>query len=300
MNMEEVKKVLFILNPISGVNRNPEKIKRWIDLSWRDFDGDYEIRTTEERRHATEIAQTAARDSVDMVVAIGGDGTINEVGRGLVGSRVAMGIVPAGSGNGFARSFNIPLNQEKAIAALRNPTFRPIDVGQINSHYFFNVAGIGLDAVIAAHFDEFGMRGPLPYYWVGLREFFRFRPETYKISLNDNDPVEVTPLIVSIANMPQYGNGAVIAPGALPDDGRLDVCTLSPMSAILTAWNLRRLFNGTIDRVKAMKIERAEKVSILREKEGYIHTDGDPHLEEAALKISVLPKALKIALGAAN
>jgi diacylglycerol kinase (ATP) len=238
----------------------------------------------------------AVSRQMDMVVAVGGDGTINEVGRGLVGSDVILGIIPAGSGNGFARNFNIPFNIRKSIELLKRPAIKRIDVGKINDHYFFNVAGIGLDAEISAHFERFGFRGPLPYFMIGFREFFRYRPEPVIVDLNNHENLHFAPVVLSIANGPQYGNGAIIAPHAKPDDGLLDFCVFSSISILKAVVNMQRLFNGTIDQLSEMKIYQSAKGKIQREKEGFIHTDGDHHLESGELKIEVLPAQLNMAI----
>jgi YegS/Rv2252/BmrU family lipid kinase len=285
----------FIVNPISGALRNPEKIIAHIQQILKDTKIKYEIKKTTHIGNATDLAQEAVSKRIDMVVAVGGDGTINEVGRGLVNSDIIMGVVPAGSGNGFARNFNIPLNIRKSIELLKNPGLKKIDVGKINNHYFFNVAGIGLDAEISAHFERFGFRGPLPYFMVGFREFFRYHPESIVLNLK-NEKLSFNPIVLSIANAPQYGNGAIIAPHAKPDDGVLDFCVMSPISILKALFNVQRLFNGTIDQLEEMKIFKSPAGEITREKEGYIHTDGNFHLEDAHLKIEVFHKQLNLAV----
>jgi YegS/Rv2252/BmrU family lipid kinase len=290
-----INKAWFIVNPISGALRNPEKIIALIQQVLKNTKIEIEIKKTAHIGNATDLAQEAVSKKIDMVVAVGGDGTINEVGRGLVDSDIIMGVIPAGSGNGFARNFDIPLNIRKSIELLKNPALKKIDVGKINDHYFFNVAGIGLDAEISAHFERFGFRGPLPYFMVGFREFFRYRPESIVLNLK-NERLSFNPIVLSIANAPQYGNGAIIAPHAKPDDGELDFCVMSPISILKAIFNVQKLFNGTIDQLEEMKIFKSPAGEIIREKEGYIHTDGNFHLEEARLKIEVFHKQLNLAV----
>ena len=292
----KLKKVIFIVNPISGALRNPEKIIELIHKIWKDSKIKFEIKITAHPGNATELAKEATGNQIDMVVAVGGDGTINEVGRGLVGSNVILGVIPAGSGNGFARNFDIPLNIRKSIELLKQPNLKKIDVGKINDHYFLNVAGIGLDAEISAHFEKFGFRGPLPYFMVGFREFFRYRPESIVLNLNSHKNLHFNPIVLSIANAPQYGNGAIIAPGAIPDDGELDFCVLSSISIGKAIFNVQKLFNGTIDQLEEMRIYKSSAGEILREKKGYIHTDGNFHMEDANLKIEVFHKQLNLAV----
>ena len=292
---KEMQKICFIVNPISGANRKPQKIVHWIEEVFRASGQQVEIRYTRERRDAIRLAREAADQNFDMVVAVGGDGTINEIGRSLVHSQVVLGIVPAGSGNGFARNFHIPLDQYKAIQLLRNPTVRAIDVGRLNRHYFFNVAGMGLDAEISRRFEDFGQRGPLPYFLIGTRAFMQYQPEQVTLHF-ENQSIEFSPLLLSIANAPQYGNGAVIAPAAKPDDQLLDVIVLDPMPIWKAAPNIYRLFNGTIDQVEEFHSFQVKKVVIERAAPGSIHTDGDPYREAAELEIEAIPSALLVAV----
>lgn len=293
-----IRKVRFIFNPISGAIRNTERIIDLVHDAWKDQKIEYEITKTTHKGNATELAMEAASSQIDMVVAVGGDGTINEVGQGVVGSDVILGTIPAGSGNGFARNFNIPLNIRKSIELLKHPAIKKVDVGKINDHYFFNVAGIGLDAEISAHFERFGFRGPLPYFMIGFREFFRYRPEPVIVDLGNHKNLHFNPIVLSIANGPQYGNGAIIAPHAKPDDGVLDFCVLSSISIVKAVLNMQKLFNGKIDQLSEMKIYQSAKGRIQREKEGYIQTDGDHYLESRELIIEVLPGQLNLAVSA--
>lgn len=292
----QIRKVRFIVNPISGPIRNTNRIIDLVNKIWKGSEIEYEVERTAHRGNGTELAKEAVDSQMDMVVAVGGDGTINEVGTGLVGSNVVLGVIPAGSGNGFARNFNIPLKIRKSIELLKQPGVKRIDVGKINNHYFFNVAGIGLDAEICAHFERFGFRGPLPYFMIGVREFFRYRPEPIELHLNGNMNLDFHPIVLSIANGPQYGNGAIIAPHAKPDDGVLDFCVLSSISILKAIFNMQKLFNGNIDHLSEMKIYQSTNGTIRREREGYIHTDGDHHLESGDLKIDVLPAKLNLAV----
>ena len=288
-------KIRFVVNPISGINRNPGKIVYWIERAFRDHSSAIEIVLTRQRGHAVELAREAVEKGYNIVVAVGGDGTINEVGRGLVSSNTALGVIPAGSGNGFARNFQIPLDQREAIDLLLAPAFRSIDVGKINEHYFFNVAGSGLDAEISKNFEEFGMRGPVPYFLVGTKAMLAYQPKPLKI-VSEEFTDTLSPLIISIANGPQYGNGAIIAPAAKPDDGFLDVCIIDPIPLWKAVPNLYRLFNGTIDEFEGYRSFQTRSLTIERSEPGTIQTDGDPHEEEAVLKIEVLPKSLRVAV----
>jgi diacylglycerol kinase (ATP) len=293
---EKFKNIRFIVNPISGINRNPKKIVQWIKSTFQLAKIDFDIVYTECAGDGTRLARDAVDQKFEMVVAVGGDGTINEVGRALFNSELTLGVIPAGSGNGFARNFKIPLDQEGAIRTLLQPETKYIDVGKINDHHFFNVAGLGLDAEISRNFEEFGIRGPLPYFLVGTRSFMLYQPKPVKLLFEDQQ-LEFEPLLVSIANAPEYGNGAIIAPEAQPDDGILNVVILDKMPLWKAVRNLNRLFNGTIREIEDFHTFKIKKMIIERASPGPIHTDGNPHMEGTELKIEIIPRTLKIVVG---
>jgi YegS/Rv2252/BmrU family lipid kinase len=288
-----MKKIKFIVNPISGINRNPKKIVQWINEVFSSTKDDIDIVYTSQPGDGTRLGEQAIADGCTMVVAVGGDGTINEISTGLINSSIPLGVIPAGSGNGFARNFLIPLNQLQAIKLLLNPRIISIDVGKINQHYFFNVAGIGLDAQISMNFEKLGKRGPLPYFYVGLKSFLEREiiPITVKF---DDKKFEFFPLVISIANAPQYGNGAIIAPKAIADDGYLDLCILDDMPFWKAVLQMYRLFNGTIDKTKVFHSFQVKDLTLIRTNPGVIHTDGNPINEGNILEIKVIPKALKL------
>ncbi len=290
-------KIRFVVNPISGVNRNPHRLVRWIEEIFTPSGEDFDIVYTRGPGDATRLAREAVREKVDVVVAVGGDGTINELGRGLVHTGVALGVVPAGSGNGFARNFGIPLDQKEAIRALLHVRIRSIDAGKMNEHHFFNVAGMGLDAVISHNFEQFGVRGPLPYFVVGTKAYLTYQPQEVVIR-TEEQTIRTAPLLLSVANAPQYGNGAIIAPQAQPDDGLLDVCILEPLPLWKAASHLHHLFNGTIQELEEYRTFRAKSLTIERPGPGPIHTDGNPHQESAEVHVEVLAGALNVAVPA--
>ncbi len=288
-------KVRFIINPISGINRNPKKIVKWIHEIFQPSGAKYDIVYTEKPGDGTKLAEESVKEGFNLIGVAGGDGTINEVGRGLCRSEVALGVIPSGSGNGFARNLKIPLNQFVAIKKLLAPKILTIDMGKINDHLFLNQAGFGLDAEIGRSFQQFGIRGPLPYFIVGTQIFFTFQPEPVKLYV-EKEEIATSPLLVCIANGPEYGNGAIIAPSALPDDGLLNVIILEYMTLWEALPQLYKLFNGTIDQIGKFKSFTVKNLTIERASNGIIHTDGDPHYEKSTLNIDILPNSLKVAV----
>ncbi len=289
------KKILFILNPISGLQHNKKSIEYLIR---REFSGqstiEYDIQYTEYAGHASVLSKKAADDGWFAVIAVGGDGTMNEVASGLVHSQTALGLIPKGSGNGYARSLHIPLKAQKAIETIKYGKIRTVDVGKINQYYFFGVTGMGFDAYIGAKFQDFGLRGPIPYFYIGVKGWFQYDYEAFTIKF-DGQVLNLRPLLVSVANTPQYGMSAMIAPQAKIDDGILDLCILKKMSTLQALPRLPRLFNGTVEKVPYYEHHPVREVVIEREKDrGIFHTDGEPRMGGKILKISVLPAALKV------
>ena len=233
-----------------------------------------------------------------MVVAVGGDGTINETAQGLINTNAALGVVPAGSGNGFARNLKIPLKPREAIEALKSPEFRQMDAGRINEHYFFNVAGAAFDADVTHRFAKTTMRGPLPYFYAAIREYFQYIPKRVVLEFDDQK-IRRAPLLLSFAILPEFGNNAMIAPNAKPDDGLLDLCILNPIREFTKALkHVPRLFDGTIDEVPEMEIYQTSRVVVKRYSDGPIHTDGEAIMESALLDVEILPGVLKLAIPA--
>ena len=205
----EKKKIIFIINPISGTASKagiPKLIERYLDHEAFD----YEIKLTEYAGHASVIATEAKDNHVDIVVAVGGDGTVNEVARAIVHSQTALGIIPCGSGNGLARHLLLPLNMAKAIKIINACEIHQLDYGIINEHPFFCTCGMGFDAFVSHKFAEAGKRGPITYVENVLKEGLKYKPETYEIR-DESGTTRLKAFLISCANASQYGNNAYIA-----------------------------------------------------------------------------------------
>ena len=286
------KKITFILNPISGTVSKagiPDLIEERLDKDRFD----YCIAETSYAGHATELAKEAAKDGVDIVVAVGGDGTVNEVGRALTQTDTAMGILPCGSGNGLARHLNLPMNLKKCIDILNYCDIKKLDYGIINEHPFFCTCGMGFDAFISMKFAEAGKRGPITYMQKVLEEGLRYEPETYVIEDEDGTH-SYKAFLVSVANASQYGNNAYIAPQASMSDGLLDVIIMEPFDLIDAPQVAIELFNKTLDKNLKIKTFRSKHIHIHRKSEGIIHYDGDPITSSADVDISIVPKGINI------
>ncbi|MBD3377060.1 YegS/Rv2252/BmrU family lipid kinase [candidate division KSB1 bacterium] len=289
----KLKNVKFIQNPRSGVIKSPVFVRRLITKTLEHAHFDFDFVETRYRGHAHEMAKKFSRQGVDAIVAIGGDGTANEVASALVHTSTAMGIVPTGSGNGLARGVNIPVSIRGAARCLLDGRIRKIDAGRIQDRYYFVVAGVGFDALVGKLFDDRSLRGPLPYFTIGFREFLHYRPQVFILKF-DGKQVIVPALLVTIANTKQWGNGAIIAPHAHVDDGLLDVCILHRLTFLYALYHLPKLFTGKIDKIRKYERYQTNHLEIIREKPGPFHSDGEPGIADAHLFLSVEPSALNI------
>jgi diacylglycerol kinase (ATP) len=293
-------KVRAILNPRAGVSRDvARRAAERGHPRWSDFD----LHVTEGPGHATELARAAAAAGTELVLAVGGDGTANEVAQGLIGSPAALGIVPMGSGNGLARALGIPRQPARALDALDAGVRRLIDVGYLNGRPFLNVAGVGFDAAVGHAFHESGRRGGrrglLGYVRLSLREVARYRAPRVVIE-TETERLEAQPFVLTFANGPQYGSGAVINPGAKLDDGRLELVVFDdrPLLGILAA--APRLFLGGLDRMAGYRRLSTQRATISAERPLSLHRDGDPGTAVERIEISLQPLALAIVVPAAT
>jgi YegS/Rv2252/BmrU family lipid kinase len=254
------------------------------------------VRPTTKAGDAHAFAREAVSEGVDLVVAWGGDGTINEAASALIHTRVPLGIVPAGSGNGLAADLRIPFSPRAALDVAAAGRTARIDVGQIDDHcYFFNIAGIGIDAVIAARFAERGMRrrGAFGYLQLSTAELLRYRCQTYQLTLDDTR-YEHKALLVALANGRQYGNRLLIAPGARMDDGLLEVVVVEDMSLLNIAWRLPSLFRGTLQAGPGIAMRAAHTLQIRSAAPIPYHVDGEPRLGDTDLSVRTHPGALHV------
>lgn len=286
------KKAVFIINLISGTSDKaaiPGLIDQYLDKT----QFEYEIAVTQYAGHASEIAAKAKDDGVDVVVAIGGDGTVNEVARAIVHSSTALGIIPCGSGNGLARHLLLPLNVRKAIEVINRCEIRQLDYGIINDYPFFCTCGMGFDAFVSMKFAEAGKRGPITYVENVLREGLKYKPETYTIE-DESGTLQYKAFLISCANASQYGNNAYIAPQASMSDGLMDVIIMEPFDVFEAPQISIEMFSKTLDKNSKIKTFRTRHLHIRRDKPGVIHYDGDPVMTGADIDVELKPKGINI------
>lgn len=286
------RKVTFIMNPISGTT-NKAGIPKLIEETLDKEAFDYEIRLTEYAGHATGIAHDAMMAGVDVVVAVGGDGTVNEVAKAIVHSNTALGIIPCGSGNGLARHLMLPMDIKKSIEIINQCAVHDLDYGLINNIPFFCTCGMGFDAFISMKFAMSGKRGPITYAENVLKEGLSYKPETYEIE-DETGTKRYKAFLISCANASQYGNNAYIAPQASMSDGLLDVIIMEPFDVLEAPQISIDMFNKTLDKNSKIKTFKAKRIHVHREKPGCIHFDGDPVMTDADVDISLESKGIKM------
>jgi YegS/Rv2252/BmrU family lipid kinase len=286
------QKIVFIMNPISGT-LNKSGIPDIIDSTLDKTRFDYEIRLTEHAGHASQIATDAKNNGIDIVVAIGGDGTVNEVARSIVHSHTALGIIPCGSGNGLARHLMLPMNIKKSIEVINMCEIHDLDYGVINGYPFFCTCGMGFDAFVSMRFAEAGKRGPITYVENVLREGLKYKPETYEIE-DETGTKRYEAFLISCANASQYGNNAYIAPQASMSDGLMDIIIMEPFDMLEAPQISIDMFNKTLNKNSKIKTFRCKKLHIHRSKPGVIHYDGDPVMTNEDIDVSIEEKGIKI------
>lgn len=291
-NMDTREDIIFIVNPISGT-QDKQAILEYIESNINRNIFNPKIIKTEYAGHAYDIAVKAVEDKVSYVVAIGGDGTINEVGRALIHSDTALGIIPCGSGNGLARHLHIPMNYQKAVDVINNANVRSIDYGKIAGHPFFCTCGVGFDAFVSLKFASSKRRGLATYLENTLLEALHYQPETYEIE-NSEGTVRYKAFLIACGNASQYGNNAYIAPQASLSDGMMDITVLEPFTVLDVASLSFQLFTKTIDMNSRIKTMKDKKITIHRASEGVFHFDGDPMMGPKDLVVEIIPSSLKV------
>jgi diacylglycerol kinase family enzyme len=290
-----VRRVRVLINPNSGIGRSAGALHGVFQQHWDvpGIDLTYQIsRSVEDGQEKT---RRAMRDGADTILVVGGDGMVNSVGRELVGSDVALGVIPAGSGNGFARHFNIPLHLPSAARALAGAAVERIDVGTADGRPFFVTCSMAWDADVAKHFDRSPVRGILPYVMAAAYGLIEYQPQPLDASIDGRAFRRIgDPLVFTVANLTQYGGGAKIAPSARPDDGFLELVVMHRQDAPRLLAGLPRLFDGTIDQLPEVETHRFRELRVKRDKPSAIQIDGEPIAAGTDVRIGVRPSALRV------
>ena len=250
---------------------------------------------TERQGHARELGEAAVAAHATSVIVWGGDGTFNETAGALLHSSIPVGLVPAGSGNGLAGALGVPRDPERAIAVALDGEPRAIDAGRMAGRYFFNIAGVGFDARVAALFNARGAggRGAWPYLMIGVREGCTYCALDYDVQLDDEGRKHKA-LLIAFANGSEYGLGARIAPGASLDDGLLDVIIVEDAPLVARFWHARHLARGTPELAPPVTTRRVRRAVIESDGEMEFHVDGEPGRASGRIEVEILPGALLI------
>ena len=288
------RKALFIINPISGGKKKdnvPDLIEQNLDAATFKATIVY----SDGPAHARQIAKEAVNEFA-LIVAVGGDGTVNEVASALVGTETILGIIPFGSGNGLSRFLGISMHAPTAIKALNSNGIQVIDSGTLDGHPFFNMAGMGFDAHISEVFSHGKKRGFFSYLLSSIKEISNYKAQTYQIEI-DGAAYDREAFMLSFANSSQYGNNAHISASASVQDGLLDVCIIKPFPK----WRLLemgvRMFLKKAEGTGYLEIIRGKQIKVKRIKPGPVHLDGEPHMMGIDSVVKVVPNSMRVIVG---
>ncbi len=288
----EKQKIIFIINPISGVvkkNCIEDQIAKYLDHTKYK----YLIFRTEYAKHAIELAKKAVEEKADIIVAVGGDGSVNEIVNGIKDSDIKLAIIPLGSGNGLARFLKIPLQVKEAITLINQGKYQSIDTISINETEFVSIAGLGFDALVAKKFAKYHKRGFWSYFKIATQEYHTYRPKKYTLHIN-GETITCRALMIVFANSDQFGYNTAIAPDAKIDDGLMDVCIVKKIPMYQTPFFIHLLFLKQLDKTNYIDIIKTKEVSIERKKNRVVNIDGEPIKLTQNLSVKVNHLALKV------
>lgn len=292
------KKIKFIINPLSG-GKNKNSIPGLIyDLMDQEkYDIDLHITTSEENTLAIAIA--AKNEKIDAIVAVGGDGTLNNIARFLTGTEIALGIIPMGSGNGFARELHIPMNSSKALELINEFNIKTVDTGSVNNKIFMNVCGIGFDAHVTGLFAGSKTRGLKTYAQLTLKEMRTYKPQTYQLTIDGKKNIQKAFMLV-VCNGTQYGNNAYIAPEASFDDGMFNITIVEDFKWFELVSLIPQLFLKKIHEAKNVKTFFGKSIEIMRNEPAFVNIDGESVWMNNELLIDLKPLSLKVIVPTSN
>jgi diacylglycerol kinase (ATP) len=285
MKKSSARRFFLIVNPVAGLQRGTRAVRHLVSILRKEgVDVDFHI--TRHRGHAIELSAEASRKGFDLVVAVGGDGTVIEVAQGLIGSQTPMGIVPWGSGNGLAFDLGIPSGLRRCAKLLIHGTDNQLDICKFNDQYFVCTAGIGFNAQIAAKMNQSSVRGFLKYVQLVIQESILFKPFRIRMKLNGHT-LEIPVFMVTFANASQFGNHAHIAPRADMSDGLMDVVVVRPFNKILLPLVAFSLFSKRIERFPFVESFRAQEIYLEAEDVTHYYYDGESGIFKNPSFISV-------------
>jgi diacylglycerol kinase (ATP) len=286
--------ILFIVNPRAGITIKSKFLIRLLAGQYLDNERyKPEVQFTKYATHATELASQAVESGIPIVIAVGGDGTVNEVARALINTDTAMGILPTGSGNGLAHHLKIPMNIFQALRVINRGNTKYIDTVKLNDKVFTSIAGIGFDAKVAEKFASSGVRGLISYVRIILQEYRTYQPLEYQLFI-DGHEVNRKALMISFANSDQFGFHSKIAPQAKIDDGFIDVCVVTKPSILKVVISAPRVFFGTFGKTGYAEYFKAKEVTIAKTAGSKVNLDGEAFQIDNDVHININPLSLKM------
>lgn len=285
-------KIIFIINSIS-VQHNKKNIAELIDQYMDKKKWEPEIQFTSYANHAAVLAKEAMNKKADVIVAVGGDGTVNEIASEMVNENAILGIIPLGSGNGLARHLNIPLDAVKAIQLINSGTITAIDSCFANQKYFFNVAGVGFDAQVAKDYARSGKRGFLTYFSVIMKNLFSYQSQNYSLKIDEQE-INTNAFLIAFGNSSQYGYDFAVAPKADVRDGWIDVCIIRKFSKIILPFLILLILFKKHHWTSYFEIIRVKKITVKSNKLNLVNIDGEVMETNSPLEINIKPQTLKI------
>ncbi len=286
------KHIVFIVNPKSGVERQKE-ISHAIDVHLDSKQYTHEIRFTEYAKHGITLAREAAADGAYAVVAVGGDGSVNDIVQGLLGSDTLLGIIPKGSGNGMARTMRIPLATEEAVKVISKGNIVAMDVGMANDQLFISNAGVAFDALISRKFARSEKRGLFVYSWLVIKYLWLYKTWNFNITI-DGKSMQECAFMINVANGEQFGYNFRIAPMASYTDGLLDVVIIRKFPKLLGGLIALRAMTGTITKSPYVKHFTGKEITISHPDLQLMQTDGDAHACASSINFTILPGAQRV------
>ena len=286
------KKIAFIINPFSGTGKK-EDLSGLIQTGLDESFAKPEVVFTKSRGHATELTKGFVEKGFQIVVAVGGDGTVNEVARSLIHTETSLGIIPIGSGNGLARHLGVPMGIRKAIDQLNHSEPILMDYGLVNDRPFFCTCGTGFDAYVSTEFAKGKRRGIMSYIEKIITGYFSYKSQNYHLVGKGID-LNVKAFVLTFANASQWGNNAYIAPQASVQDGQMDISIMSNFPVIAIPTLALNLFAKNIDKDLFMTTLRSDELTLYREESGPFHYDGEPYEEGKEIRVKTVADGLKV------
>lgn len=287
-------KILFIVNPVSGVHHSRKAVLAGLAADTLDPERfEWEIVFSESAEHVKALSRAAAEAGTNIIAAVGGDGTVNQVVKGMFGSHSVLALIPAGSGNGLAHHLGIPSDIGESLALINKMSVKQVDTVSINDDLFVSIAGVGFDALVAKKFARSGRRGFLSYFRIVTNEYNYYRPRKYKLMI-DGQLYHREALFVSFANTNQFGYNTIISPSAQIDDGLVDVCIVKKVPLIYAPHVVGLLLTRKIDASDYVEVIKAREVSLTRKKNKVVNLDGEPVKLGKALHVRVNPLSLSM------